>query len=96
MQIALNQAQTEVLETLVKQGKYKSLEEALNIALLLLLDEADLPDADPSPRYLAWAEATHRKIDVAREQVQNGEVLDADVVIANLKVKVQTAKEIAV
>jgi antitoxin ParD1/3/4 len=96
MQITLSQAQTQVLETLVKQGQYPSLEEALNTALLLLIDDAALPDRDRSPEYLIWAEATRRKIDTAREQAQRGEVLEADVVLAQLRAKVQTAKESAV
>jgi len=97
MQITLSQAQTQVLETLVKQGKYPSLEEALNTALLLLIDDdAALPDYDRTPEYLTWAEATRRKIDIAREQAQCGEVLEGDVVLAQLRAKVQTAKESAV
>ncbi len=96
MKITLSQAQTQVLETLVKQGQYPSLEEALNTALLLLIDDAGLPDSDRSPQYLIWAEATRRKIDIAREQVQRGEVLEVDVVLSQLRAKVQTAKESAV
>ena len=98
MQITLNPAQTEVLETLLKQGQYASLEEAINIALLLLINDADaaLPDSDRSPEYLVWAETTRRKINSAREQAQRGEVLEADVVLAQLRAKVQTAKESAV
>ena len=96
MQITLSQAQTQVLETLVKQGKYPSLEKTLNTALLLLIDDAALPDYDRTPEYLTWAEATRRKIDIAREQAQCGEVLEGDVVLAQLRAKVQTAKESAV
>lgn len=96
MQITLSQAQTQVLETLVKQGQYPSLEEALNTALLLLIDDATLPDSDRSPEYLVWAEATRKKIEIAREQAQSGEVLEGDVVLAQLRAKVQTAKESAV
>ncbi|MEG3845306.1 hypothetical protein [Microcoleus sp. herbarium14] len=96
MQITLSQTQTEVLETLVKQGQYPSLEEALNIALLLLIDDAALPDSDRSPKYFVWAQETRRKIDIAREQAQRGEVLEADAVLAQLRTKVQTAKESAV
>lgn len=96
MQITLSQTQTELLATLVKQGQYPSLETALNAALLLLIDDAALPDSDNSPEYLVWAEATRRKIDIAREQAQRGEVLEADLVLAQLRAKVQTAKEASV
>ncbi|MEG3894557.1 MULTISPECIES: hypothetical protein [unclassified Microcoleus] len=96
MEITLSQAQTQVLETLVKQGQYPSLEEALNTALLLLIDDAGLPDSDRSPEYLIWVQATRKKIDTAREQAQRGEVLEAGAVLAQLRAKVQTAKESAV
>ena len=39
MQITLNQTQAQILENLVKQGKYRSLDEAINAALLLLIDD---------------------------------------------------------
>ncbi len=42
MQITLSQEQTHVLEALVKYGQYSSLEEALNTALLLLIDDVAL------------------------------------------------------
>jgi antitoxin ParD1/3/4 len=93
MQITLSQAQTHALETLIKQGQYSSPEAALDAALLLLIDEATLPNADNSPEYLAWAEATRRKIDNAQKQAQQGEVLEADMVLAQLRAKVQAAKE---
>jgi antitoxin ParD1/3/4 len=96
VQITLSQSQSEVLETLVKQGQYPSLEEAINTALLLLIDDVALPDADRSPEYLVWAEATRKKIDIAREQAQRGEVLEANVVLAQLRAKMQSAKEVAV
>jgi len=96
MQITLSQVQAELLETLVKQGQYPSLEAALNTALVLLIDDATLSDSDNSPEYLVWAEVTRRKIDIAREQAQRGEVLDADLVLAQLRAKVQTAKQASV
>lgn len=95
MQIVLSQEQAQVLETLVKQGQYPSLEEALNTALLLLIETADLSNGDNSPEYVAWLEATCQKINTAREQAERGEVLEADVVLAQLRAKVQNAKEMA-
>ncbi|CAN1209896.1 hypothetical protein TUMEXPCC7403_06700 [Tumidithrix helvetica PCC 7403] len=94
MQLTLSQAQTQILETLVKQGQYPSLEEALNTALLLLIDEVVLPEPDNSPEYLIWAEATRRKINAAREQARRGEVLEVDEVLTQLRAKVQTAKAV--
>ncbi|HAX79400.1 MAG TPA: type II toxin-antitoxin system ParD family antitoxin [Cyanobacteria bacterium UBA11372] len=94
MQITLSQEQTQVLEALVKHGQYPSLEEAINTALLLLIDDVTLSDANNSPNYLAWAEATRKKIDLAREQAQRGEVLNVEDVLAQLRDKVKKAREV--
>jgi Arc/MetJ-type ribon-helix-helix transcriptional regulator len=93
MQITLSQEQTQVLEALVKHGQYPSLEEALNTALLLLIDDVALSNGNDSPDYLAWVDATRQKIHRAREQAQRGEVLNAEDVLAQLRNKVQQARE---
>ena len=85
MQITLSQEQTQIIETLVKQGKYPSLEEAINTALLLLIDDIYLADNDDEPEYLAWAQATQQKINLAREQAKRGEVLNLENVLAQPK-----------
>jgi len=96
MQITLSQEQTQVLETLVKHGQYPSLEEAINTALLLLIDDVTLSDGNNNPNYLTWIEETRKKIDLAREQAQRGEVLKAEDVLAQLRDKVKKAKEVIV
>jgi Arc/MetJ-type ribon-helix-helix transcriptional regulator len=93
MQITLSQEQTQVLEALVKHGQYPSLEEALNTALLLLIDDVALSNGNDSPDYLAWVDATRQKINRTREQAQRGEVLNAEDVLAQLRNKVQQARE---
>jgi Arc/MetJ-type ribon-helix-helix transcriptional regulator len=93
MQITLSQEQTQVLEALVKHGQYTSLEEALNAALLLLIDDVALSNGNDSPDYLAWVDATRQKINRTREQAQRGEVLNAEDVLAQLRNKVQQARE---
>jgi antitoxin ParD1/3/4 len=96
MQITLSKEQTQVIESLVKQGKYPSLEEAINTALLLLIDDISLFDTNDNPEYLVWAEATQEKINLAREQAKRGEVLKVEDVLAQLRNKVQQAREAAV
>jgi antitoxin ParD1/3/4 len=96
MQITLSQEQTQVLEALVKHGRYSSLEEAINTALLLLIDDVNLSDDDNSPNYLAWAEVTRKKINLAREQAQRGEVLNVEDVLIQLRDKVKKAREVIV
>ncbi len=89
MQITLSQEQSHILETLVKSGRYPSLELAIDQALLFLIDQAVLPDVEPEPAYLAWVETTRRKIEVAQAQVRRGEVLKVEDVVAALRLKVQ-------
>ena len=96
MQITLSQEQTQVLEALVKSGQYPCLEEAINTALLLLIDDVILSDTNNSPNYLTWVEETRKKIDIAREQAQRGEVLNAEDVLSQLRDKVKKAKEVIV
>jgi antitoxin ParD1/3/4 len=95
MQITLSPDQTQVLEALVKHGQYSSLEEAINTALLLLIDDITLSDSS-NPNYLAWVEETRKKIDIAREQAQRGELIEADDVLAQLRDKVKKAREVIV
>ena len=96
MQITLSQEQAQVLEALVKHGQYPSLEEAINTALLLLIDDVNLSDDDNSPDYLAWAEVARKKINLAREQAQRGEVLNVEDVLIHLRDKVKKAREVIV
>jgi len=77
---------------LVSNGQYSSPEEAISAALVLLVDDAAL-DNDNSPNYAAWIEATRKKIDQAREQSQQGEMLKAEDVLAQLRAKVAKAKK---
>jgi Arc/MetJ-type ribon-helix-helix transcriptional regulator len=96
MQITLSQEQTQVLEALVKHGQYPSLEEAINTALLLLIDDVNLSNDDNNPNYLAWAEVTRKKINLAREQAQRGEVLNVEDVLIQLRDKVKKARKVIV
>jgi antitoxin ParD1/3/4 len=45
---------------------------------------------------IAWVEETRNKIDIAREQAQRGELLNADDVLAQLRDKVKKAREVIV
>ncbi len=89
MQITLSQEQSQLLELLVKSGRYASLEVAIDQALLFLIDQTVLPEIEQSPTYLAWVETTRRKIEVAQAQVRRGEVLKVEDVVAALRLKVQ-------
>ncbi|MEL7226125.1 MAG: hypothetical protein AAGL17_15080, partial [Cyanobacteria bacterium J06576_12] len=63
MQITLSSQQSKALETIFQQGGYSSLEDAIDMALLLLADEVTSQTSAESPEYLAWVEQTRLKIE---------------------------------
>lgn len=92
MQITLSTQQSQILESLSQQGKYPSLEDAINAALVLLADEIIQQNPEETPEYLAWVEQTRLKLEEGAQAAERGEVLDADVVIASLRAKVDAAR----
>ncbi|MEA5550800.1 hypothetical protein VB713_07395 [Anabaena cylindrica UHCC 0172] len=92
MQITLSSQQSQILESLSQQGGYASLEDAIDTALVLLADEITQQDSDETPEYLAWVEQTRLKIEEGVQAAERGDVLDADVVLARLRSKVEAAR----
>ncbi|NEO83563.1 MAG: hypothetical protein F6J87_04780 [Spirulina sp. SIO3F2] len=92
MQITLSSQQTQILQTLFQQGGYPSLEIALDAALLSLADQIAPQDMLDTPEYLAWLEQTRLQITEGVHAAEQGEVLDADVMITQLQAKVATAQ----
>lgn len=93
MTITLSEKQTQVLTLLVQQGRYASLQEALDAALILLVDETELEEPEDNPQYLQWLQQTRQKLEEGLEQSKRGEVLDGETVIAQLRQKVLSARE---
>jgi antitoxin ParD1/3/4 len=96
MQITLSSQQSKALEALSRQGGYTSLEDAIDTALLLLADEVTSHSSTESPEYLAWAEQTRQKIEEGVSAVNQGAVLDAADVLAQLREKVKAARSASV
>ncbi|HEY9867228.1 MAG TPA: hypothetical protein V6D21_23840 [Candidatus Obscuribacterales bacterium] len=94
MQITLSQEQTHLLELLVQQGRYTSLEDAIDTALMFLADEILLNESEENSEYLGWLEQTRQKIEEGLEQSKRGESFDGEMVIAQLRDKVKLAKEV--
>ena len=92
MQITLSTQQSQVLESLSQQGGYASIEDAIDTALVLLADEVTQKDSEETPEYLAWVEQTRLKIEEGVKAVEQGDVLEADVVLARLRSKVEAAR----
>lgn len=92
MQITLSTQQSKILESLSQQGKYPSLEDAINAALVLLADDVTQQHLEETPEYLAWVEQTRLNLEEGDQAAERGEVLDAEVVIASLRAKVDAAR----
>ncbi len=92
MQITLSSQQSRVLECLSQQGGYASIEDAIDTALVLLADEITQQNSEENPEYLAWVEQTRLKIEEGVEAAERGDSLDAEVVLARLRSKVEAAR----
>ena len=92
MQITLSTQQSKILESLSQQGGYRSLEDAIDTALVLLADEIAQQNPNETPDYLAWVEQTRRKIDGGIQAAEQGKVFDAEDVLARLRQKVNNAR----
>lgn len=92
MQIVLSAQQSKILEALLQQGRYRSLEEAIDVALALLADEVAQQHPEENPDYLAWVEQTGRKIDEGVEAAEQGKLLNAEDVLTQLRQKVNAAR----
>ena len=93
MAVTLSAEQTQLLTSLVQQGRYPSLQDALDTALMLLVDETELEEPEDNPEYLQWLEQTRHKVEEGLAQLQRGEVLDGETVIAQLRQKVLSSRE---
>lgn len=98
MQITLSSQQSKALVSLSQHGGYQSLEEAIDVALLLLADEVSkqgqLPEQGhmESAEYLTWVEQTRLKIEEGVAAAEQGAVFDAETVMARLRNKVNAAR----
>ncbi|MDJ1180221.1 type II toxin-antitoxin system ParD family antitoxin [Roseofilum sp. BLCC_M91] len=85
MNITLKSEQAELIQQQINSGKYQTPEEVISEALQLLNQR----DRD----YENWVEETRQKVDVAIEELRQGEGIDGEVVIAQLKDKLNQARQ---
>ncbi|MBP0019466.1 MAG: type II toxin-antitoxin system ParD family antitoxin [Cyanobacteria bacterium SBLK] len=85
MTITLTSEQEKLLNEKVKAGKYKTVDDAIAEALRLL-DERDR-------NYEQWLEQTRAKVKIGLEQLDRGEGIDSQIVIQQLKDKLQGYRE---
>jgi predicted transcriptional regulator len=92
MQITLSSQQSKILESLCLQGGYRSLEDTIDSALILLAEEITSHNSEEKPEYLAWVAQTRLKIEEGLQSSARGEVLEINEVLSRLRNKVETAK----
>ena len=83
MNIILSPQQEKFIQSQISQGKYTNIEEVIDSALKLL-EKQD---------YEQWLDETRQKVQVGLEQLEKGEKIDGEIVIAQLKAKFQQMRE---
>ncbi len=74
-----------IIQAQIATGRYANPEDVISKALKLLLEW--------DKGYQQWVEETREKVDVAIEQLDRGEGIEGDVVIAQLRDKLPQARE---
>lgn len=85
MSITLTPEQEQLIQDQLATGRYNSREEVLSVALLLLQKLGD--------DYANWLEETRQKVKIGLAQIDRGEVLDSETVMAQLEQKLSQARE---
>jgi antitoxin ParD1/3/4 len=76
MNIQLKPEQEKIIQTQIQSGKYNSAEEIVDVAFRLF-DKLQ-------SEYAEWIEETRQKVDVAVAELDRGEGLDGETVIAEI------------
>jgi antitoxin ParD1/3/4 len=85
MNIILKPEEEQLIQEKLKSGKYETAYEMI-VEALRLLEERD-------KYYEKWVEETREKVAVGLEQLDRGEGIDGEVVIARLRDKLYKARE---
>ena len=85
MSITLEPEQERFIQEQVARGRFKSANEVLAHALILLEQEYQADEA--------WIENVRQKVDEAKAEVERGEVLPLETVMAQLQEKFRQARE---
>jgi antitoxin ParD1/3/4 len=85
MNITLKPEEEQLIQEKLKSGKYETVYEVI-VEALRLLEERD-------KHYEKWVEETRKKVAVGLEQLDRGEGIDGEVVIARLRDKLSKARD---
>ncbi len=83
MNIILLPQQEKFIQSQIAKGKYTNIEEVIDSALKLL-EKQD---------YEQWLDETRPKVQVGLEQLEKGEKVDGEIVIAQLKAKLKEMRQ---
>lgn len=85
MNIQLKPEQLEFIQTKIESGRYKSFEEVISEAFKALEERDRKLSPKEENAYQKWVEETGQKVDIAREELKRGEVLDGYTWIKRLR-----------
>jgi antitoxin ParD1/3/4 len=90
MKITLKPEQEKFIEAQVTSGRYPSAEEVIAAALALIADRSDPKESNT---YQKWVEETRPKVATGIAQLDRGEGIDGETVIARLQEKFRKIRE---
>ena len=85
MNITLSSEQEQFIQSQIATGKYTNIQQVIDSALRLLEKQ--------DQNYEQWLDETRQKVKVGLEQLERGDKVDGEVVIAQLEAKFQRMRE---
>lgn len=85
MSISLKPEHEQFIQSQIEKGKYANADEVISEAFRLLEER--------ERQYEQWLEETRKKVAIGIEQLDRGEGLDGEVVVAQLQEKFRKARE---
>ena len=85
MNINLSSEQEQIIQSQIVRGKYTNIQQVIDYALKLLEKQ--------DQNYEQWLDETRQKVKVGLEQLERGDKVDGEVVIAQLEAKFKRMRE---
>ncbi len=85
MNITLSREQEQFIQSQIARGKYTNIQQVIDSALKLLEKQ--------DRNYEQWLDETRQKVKVGLEQLESGDKVDGEVVIAQLEAKFKRMRE---
>ena len=85
MNITLSPEQEKFIQSQIARGKYTNIQQVIDSALKLLEKQ--------DQNYEQWLDETRQKVKVGLEQLETGDKVDGEVVIAQLEAKFKRMRE---